>query len=184
MEMVDSKWDYTNGSGKITSYDLSDILHTKLGAVGFQFNYKTDNDWQITNNFRYQTNNTSFNSTLPLGVQQYASGVDYTYLDGRATVYSASDYNVFAVALVHKNKDTQIMNFLDFKKKVKKHSLGMGVSLHQFNVNNEPNDAFVYFQELKENPRRLIVPAFGFTGNGMLPASSSIAIADTRILSS
>jgi iron complex outermembrane receptor protein len=184
MEMVDSKWDYTNGSGKTTSYDLSDILHTKLGAVGFQFNYKTDNDWQITNNFRYQTNNTSFNSTLPLGTQQYAPGVDYTYLDGSPAVYSATDYNVFAVALLQKNKDTQIMNFLDFKKKVNKHSLGMGLSLHQFNVDNQPNDAFVYFQELKENPRRLLIPAFGIGGNGMLPASSSLAIAKTRILSS
>lgn len=184
MEMVDSKWDYTNASGKTTSYDLSDILHTKLGAVGFQFNYKTDNDWQITNNFRYQTNNTSFNSTLPLGVQQYASGVDYTYLDGSPAVYSPNDYNVFAVALLQKNKDTQVMDFLDFKKKVNKHSLGMGVSLHQFNVDNQPNDAFVFFQELKENPRRLLIPAFGIGGNGMLPASSSIAIAKTRILSS
>lgn len=184
MEMVDAKWDYTNASGKTTNYDLGNILHTKLSAVGFQFNYKTDNDWQITNNFRYQTNNTSFNSTLPLGVQKYIPGVPYTYLDGTPAVYSASDYNVFAVALMQQNKDTQIINFLDFKKKVNKHSLGIGVGLHQFNVNNEPNDVFVYFQEMKPNPRRLLIPMFGFGGNGMLAASSSIAIGNTRILSS
>jgi outer membrane receptor protein involved in Fe transport len=91
---------------------------------------------------------------------------------------------VLAVAAMQKNKDTQIINFLDFKKKVNKHSLGMGLGLHQFNVDNEPNDAFVFFQELKENPRRLIIPAFGFGGNGMLPASTSILIGNTRILSS
>lgn len=184
MEMIDSKWDYADASGKTTNYDLSNILHTKLGAVGFQFNYTTDNDWQISNNFRYQTNHTGFNSTLPLGTQQYTSGVDYTYLDGSPAVYSANDYNVFAVAIMQKNRDTQVIDFLDFKKKVNKHSLGMGVGLHEFNVNNQPNDAFVYFQELKENPRRLLIPAFGFGGNGMLPASTSILIGNTRILSS
>jgi iron complex outermembrane recepter protein len=184
MEVVDSKWDYTNGSGKTTSYDLADAMHTKMGAIGFQFNYTTDNDWQISNNFRYQDNKTDINSSIPVGVGGYVPGVDYTYLDGSPAVYGADDHNVTTVAIMWRNKDKQYINNLDFKKKVDNHSLGMGVGIHQHNVNNSPYDTFLFFQELKENPRRLLIPAFGVVGNGVIPLSTSLNIADTRILSS
>lgn len=184
MEVVDSKWDYTDGKGKKTSYDLSDAMHTKMSAIGFQFNYTTDNDWQISNNFRYQDNKTDINSSIPVGVGGYAPGVNYTYLDGSPAVYGVNDYNVTTVAIMWKNKDKQLINNLDFKKKVNNHSLGMGVGIHQHNVNNTPYDTFLFFQELKENPRRLLIPAFGFGGNGVIPLSTSLNIADTRILSS
>jgi iron complex outermembrane recepter protein len=184
MEVVDSKWDYTDGTGKKTSYDLSDAMHTKMSAIGFQFNYTTDNDWQISNNFRYQDNKTDINSSIPVGVGGYIPGVSYTYLDGSPAVYGANDYNVTTVAIMWRNKDKQLINNLDFKKKVNNHNLGMGVGIHQHNVNNTPYDTFLFFQELKENPRRLLIPTFGIVGNGITALSTSLNIADTRILSS
>lgn len=184
MEVVDSKWDYTNSAGTKITYDLADAMHTKMGSLGFQFNYTTNNQWNITNNFRYQDNKTDVNSSIPVGVQGYVPGVAYTYLDGSPAVYGANDYNVTSLGIMWRNNDTQIINNLDFKKDINKHSLGLGVGIHQHNVNNEPYDTFVFFQELKPNPRRLLIPAFGIVGNGILPASTSLYIADTRILSS
>ncbi|MFV5703779.1 TonB-dependent receptor [Flavobacterium sp. XS2P12] len=184
MDMIDTKWSYTRASGKVNNYDLSDGMHTKMGAGGFQFNYTTDNGWQINNNFRYQSSHTTVNSTIPLSARKYGSTAQYSYLDGNTPTYSPDDYYVFSVAVMQKNRDKQFINFLDFKKKVNKHSLNLGLGLHQYNVNNEPNDSFVFNQELKNQPRRLLIAGGPFAGNGMLAASTNIRIGNTRILSS
>lgn len=177
---IDTKWSYTDPSGKTHNYDLSDGIHTKLGYGGFQFNYMTDNGWQINNNFRYQTAKTNYTVGIPIGASAYSSG-NYYYTDGTAAAFKTGENIVTAVALAQNNQDKQIIDYLDFRKKINNHQLTLGTGIYQYNVNNSPNNTFLFYQELKEHPRRLL--AGSATGNGMIPLSTTTVIGNTRTLS-
>jgi len=180
MATPDTKWSYTDPNGTLHNYDMADGIHTKLGYGGFQFNYTTDNGWTINNNFRYQSASTAYTNGIPVGASQYDGTSAYYYTDGKAAALKAGDYIVSTYAIGQQNKDKQIIDYLDFKKKINKHSLTLGAGMYQFNVNNGPNYNFFFFQEMKEHGRRLLTSP---TGDGMTALSVASLIGNTRTLS-
>jgi outer membrane receptor protein involved in Fe transport len=176
----DTKWNYTDPSGKTYNYDMADGIHTKLGYGGLQFNYTTNNGWQINNNFRYQTAKTNYTVGIPIGIAAYDNSTPYYYTDGTAAALKSGGYVVTGIGLAQRNSDQQIIDYLDFRKKINRHQLTLGTGIYQYNVNNTPNTSFLYFQELAEHGRRLMTsPA----GNGMTALSTTSLIGNTRTLS-
>lgn len=177
----DTKWNYTDPSGRTFNYDMADGIHTRLGYGGLQFNYVTSNGWQINNNFRYQEAKTDYTVGIPIGAALYNGTTSYYYTNGSAAAMKSGDYVVTALAIAQKNSDKQIIDYLDFKKKIDRHQLTIGAGIYQYNVNNGPNNTFLFSQELKKQPRRLL--AGSPTGNGMTALSTATVIGDTRTLS-
>ncbi|WP_343670276.1 TonB-dependent receptor [Chitinophaga sp.] len=180
MATPDTKWSYTDAGGTLHNYDMADGIHTKLGYGGLQFNYTTDNGWTINNNFRYQSANTAYTVGIPIGATKWDGATSYYYTDGKAASLKSGDYIVSTYGIGQQNKDQQIIDYLDFKKKINKHQLTLGAGLYQYNVNNGPNYNFFFYQEMKEHGRRLLTSP---TGDGMTALSVATLIGNTRTLS-
>ncbi len=88
---IDTKFSYTGADGVTRNYDMSDGMHTKQGAGGFQFNYTTDQGWEINNNFRYQHTNMNVTAGIPASNVAYNGTTQYYYLDGTAASLKAGD---------------------------------------------------------------------------------------------
>lgn len=180
MATPDTKWSYTDPTGKLHNYDMADGIHTKLGYGGFQFNYTTDNGWTINNNFRYQQAKTAYTNGIPVGAFQYDGNTSYYYTDGKAANVKAGDYLAMTYAIAQQNSDKQIVDYLDFKKKINRHALTLGAGFYQYNVNNGPNYNFIFTQEMREHGRRLVTTP---GTDGMTALSAASVIGNTRTLS-
>ncbi|WP_133558921.1 TonB-dependent receptor domain-containing protein [Pedobacter duraquae] len=176
---INTQWNYTDPAGTAHSFDLADGIHTKLGSGGFQFNYLTDGGWQIVNNFRYQNTHTASNYSTPNGIAARSTATTYYYLDGSVAPASASNQIITAASNAQLNKDQQIVDYLDFKKQVKNHSLALGLGIHQYN-RDDLRYAFRTQTEYKENPQILVLAA---GAPGRTPQTKTTVIGDTRTLS-
>lgn len=177
---IDTKFSYTDASGVTRNYDMSDGIHTRQKAGGFQFNYTTDQGWEINNNFRYQHTNMNVTAGIPASNVTYDGTTQYYYLDGTAASLTAGDRIVNVTGVTQQLKDVQIIDYLDFKKTIGNNSLTFGTGLHQYNRNDGPNYNFSYIQEFKERPRRLITSP---NGAQITPLTLGTVIGNTRTLS-
>ncbi|WP_442588938.1 TonB-dependent receptor domain-containing protein [Pedobacter sp. AW31-3R] len=176
---MQTAWNYTDPNGSAHAFDLQDGMHTKLGSGGFQFNYMTDNGWQIVNNFRYQDTHTASTSSTPTGITARTAAVPYYYPDGTPAPFSAGDQVITSSSGAQLNSDKQIINYLDIKKTVKNHSISLGTGIHQYN-RNDLRYAFRTFSEFKENPSILLQSP---TANTRTVQTKTTFIGDTRTLS-
>ena len=177
---IDTKFSYKSADGVTRNYDMSDGIHTKQGAGGFQFNYTTDQGWEINNNFRYQHTNMNVTAGIPASNVAYNGTTQYYYLDGTAASLKSGDRLVNVTGVTQQLEDVQIVNYLDLKKTFGNHSFLVGAGIHQYNRNDGPNYNFSYVQEFKEKPRRLITSP---TAAQITPLTLATVIGDSRTLS-
>ena len=177
---IDTKFSYKSADGVTRNYDMSDGIHTKQGAGGFQFNYTTDQGWEINNNFRYQHTNMNVTAGIPASNVAYNGTTQYYYLDGTAASLKSGDRLVNVTGVTQQLEDVQIVNYLDLKKTFGNHSFLVGAGIHQYNRNDGPNYNFSYVQEFKEKPRRLITSP---TAAQITPLTLGTVIGDSRTLS-
>lgn len=176
---LQTEWSYTDPAGSAYNFSLKDGMHTKLGSGGFQFNYQTDGGWQITNNFRYQNTHTNSTYTVPAGIAARTATTPYYYLGGAVAPFVSGDYVITSSANGQRNSDVQIVNYLDLKKTVKNHSLGIGAGIHQYN-RDDVRYTFRSFSEFKEHPSILLQSP---TAAERTVQTKNTFIGDTRTLS-
>lgn len=176
---LQTQWDYADPTGTAHSFDLKDGIHTKLGSGGFQFNYLTDNGWQIVNNFRYQKTRTSSTYSVPSGIKARSTATSYYYPNGAAAPFAEGDQVITSSVAAQLNSDEQIVDYLDLKKTVGRHSLSIGTGIHQYN-RDDLRYAFRSFSEFKENPSILLLSP---TDNTRTAQTKTTVIGNTRTLS-
>ncbi|MCD0486628.1 TonB-dependent receptor [Pedobacter sp. MC2016-14] len=152
---LQTEWSYNDPAGTAHNFSLTDGIHTKLGSGGFQFNYATDAGWQIVNNFRYQNTHTNSTYTVPSGIAARTSATPYYYPGGAVAPFVAGDQVITSSANGQINSDMQIVNYVDFRKTVRNHSISIGGGIHQYN-RDDIRYAFRSFSEFKEHPSILL----------------------------
>ncbi|NRF38047.1 TonB-dependent receptor [Pedobacter foliorum] len=176
---IQTAWSYTDPNAGSFNFNLSDGMHTKLGSGGFQFNYLTDNGWQIVNNFRYQKTATNSAFSIPAGIKARSAATPYFYPDGSPAAFNSGDQVITSSVGAQMNRDVQVINYLDFKKTVKNHSLAIGGGIHQYN-RDDLRYAFRSYSEFKEHPSLLLLNP---TDEERTPQTKTTVIGDTRTLS-
>jgi iron complex outermembrane receptor protein len=142
-------------SGSTFNIDLEDGYRTQLAYGGLLFNYNV-NGWNIKNNFRYQYNDISANFPLTAGVATFASDRDYYYTNGQKLT-SPSGYYVNQQLSGTRRLEAQIIDYLDFTKRVGRHSLTLGGGIYVYNVLDNESVTAVISAELKNQPKVLLV---------------------------
>ncbi|WP_232282969.1 TonB-dependent receptor [Pedobacter sp. BAL39] len=176
---MQTAWEYSDPTGKSHSFNLEDGMHTRLGSGGFQFNYTTDNGWQMVNNFRYQNTHTNSTSSTPVGITARTTTTPYYYTNGEAAPFAAGDQVITNSSGGQLNSDVQIVDYLDLKKTIKNHSINIGGGVHIYN-RDDLRYAFRTYSEFKENPNILIqAPA----NSSRIIQTKTTFIGDTRTLS-
>jgi len=176
---LQTEWSYNDPATGNHNFSLTDGIHTKLGSAGFQFNYLTDGGWQIVNNFRYQNTHTNSTYTVPAGIAARTAATPYYYPGGAAAPFVTGDYVITSSANGQINSDVQLVNYLDLKKTIKNHSLGIGAGIHQYN-RDDLRYAFRSFSEFKEHPSILLQSP---TAAERTIQTKNTFIGDTRTLS-
>jgi len=176
---LQTEWSYNDPTTGTHNFSLTDGIHTKLGSGGFQFNYLTDGGWQIVNNFRYQNTHTNSTYTVPSGIAARTTAIPYYYPGGAVAPFVTGDYVITSSANGQINSDVQIVDYLDLKKTIKNHSLGIGAGIHQYN-RNDLRYAFRSFSEFKEHPSILLQSP---TAAERTIQTKNTFIGDTRTLS-
>ncbi|WP_131535681.1 TonB-dependent receptor domain-containing protein [Pedobacter nototheniae] len=176
---LQTEWSYTDPVGSSHNFSLKDGIHTKLGSAGFQFNYMTDGGWQIVNNFRYQNTHTNSTYTVPSGIAARTAATPYYYPGGAVAPFNAGDQVITSSANAQMNSDVQVVDYLDLKKTFEKHSLSLGLGIHQYN-RDDLRYAFRSFSEFKEHPSIILQSP---TAAERTIQTKNTFIGDTRTLS-
>ncbi len=151
----ETAFSFTLADGTEYKRDYKDGMHPEITYGGVQFHYEI-NGWQINNHLRYQYTNYSnvalgFNATAA-----YGSTKKYYYLDGTPVNVNPTDLFANLGYNVADGVDKQLVDYLDFRKKLGNNDVTIGFGLHNTDINYLQITA-AGIEELKPNPRRLLV---------------------------
>ena len=149
------QFNFTIPGNKAINVDLSDGFHTKTGYSGMLFHYRTNNDWTINNNFRYQATKMSASSIIVTTPAAFKSGINYYYAGGQPLQNPSGFYTAQQIGNTKRN-DKQIIDYLDFTKKAGAHNITLGAGLYVYDFNSEGVAATVN-TEIKNNPSVILV---------------------------
>lgn len=135
--------------------DLSDGFYTKIAYGGMLFHYKTNNNWTINNNFRYQSSKMTANSSMITAPQAFKSGVNYYYSNGTQLQNPTGYYTAQQISTTQRN-DKQVIDYLDFTKKAGVHNITIGAGLYLYDFTSEAA-TFTTSTEIKDKPSIILV---------------------------
>ncbi|MBD0377502.1 MAG: TonB-dependent receptor, partial [Flavisolibacter sp.] len=141
--------------GTIYPINLEDGYRTKLGSGGLLFNYNVGG-WNIKNNFRYQYNDLNVTFPLTAGAVAFASNRNYFYTNGQQLV-SPSGYYISQQLSGTRRRESQVIDYLDFTKRVGKHSITLGGGIYAYDVISHHGVSAVTNVELKNQPKVILV---------------------------
>lgn len=151
----ETQFDIKMPEGDVQHTDLRNGYRTQLGYGGLLFNYNL-NGWNIKNNFRYQYNDIAGNYPIPSGAVAFSSTRKYYYANGQELPspagYYATQQITDAVRL-----ESQLIDYLDFTKRLNDHSLTFGGGVYAYNVIRHEGINSVINTEIRNQPRILLV---------------------------
>lgn len=149
------KFQATIPGNQTVDLDLSDGFYTKVLYGGMLFHYKTNNNWVINNNFRYQDSKMTANSSVVTSPVAFSSSKNYYYTNGTQLQNPSGYYTVQQLSTTQRN-DKQVIDYLDFTKKMGAHSLTLGAGMYRYDFTSE-GIAFIANTEIKDNPSLILV---------------------------